>query len=36
LTIEGESVCEHLQAAHCTAEGGTDAGPGSCEPNPCG
>ena len=27
--------CEQLTAAHCADEGGTDAGAGSCEPNPC-
>ena len=27
--------CEQLTATHCADEGGTDAGAGSCEPNPC-
>ena len=27
--------CEQLTAAHCSEEGGTAIGPGSCEPNPC-
>jgi len=27
--------CEQLTAAHCSDEGGTPIGPGSCEPNPC-
>jgi hypothetical protein len=34
--IEGESVCEDFSPEHCAAEGGTDIGAGSCEPNPCG
>ena len=28
--------CEELTADHCTAEGGTAIGTGSCDPNPCG
>ena len=28
--------CEWRTAEECAAQGGTDMGPGSCEPNPCG
>ncbi len=35
LAHEDESRCEHLTAEHCAAEGGENAGAGSCFPDPC-
>jgi hypothetical protein len=35
LEHEEESICEHLTVEQCAAEGGQDAGAGSCFPDPC-
>ena len=35
LPHEGGFECEDFISEHCIAEGGTDAGPGSCFPDPC-